>query len=233
MTPLPILLPAHPSCTECELHSGARNPGVPSVHLPESLPFSRTTPVVAVLGMNPGLQEDRTNTPFVGPSGRLLREVYLKHITPHATVFLLNTARCYTHSSSPPKPRHFRACFTSHSSLDLTTIAGDLAIDTPRLLLCCGAHALTTVTKFCSARSWPLSTGFTRQGTPTHLWGDWSLFTTFHPAAVLRDANLMHPVSDHMTLLHSALTGQMPVASSPSIVPPYLPPEDPDVHRKV
>jgi hypothetical protein len=59
------------------------------------------------------------------------------------------------------------------------------------------------------------------------LWGDWQLFTTFHPAAVLRDPNLLHPVADHMTLLHSALTGQMPVASSPLLVPPYLPPEDP------
>ena len=102
MTPLPILLPAHPSCTECELHSGARNPGVPSVHLPESLPFSRTTPVVAVLGMNPGLQEDRTNTPFVGPSGRLLRDVYLRDIIPNACVFLLHPLLLPT--QAPPLP---------------------------------------------------------------------------------------------------------------------------------
>jgi uracil-DNA glycosylase family 4 len=177
--------------------------------------------------MNPGLQEDRTNTPFVGPSGRLLRDVYLRDIISNACVFLLNTARCYTHSSSPPKPRHFRTCFTTHSSLDLTSIAGDLSVTTPRILLCAGAHALSTTTKFCSARPWSLTSAFTRQGTPTNLWGDWQLFTTFHPAAVLRDPNLLHPVADHMTLLHSALTGQMPVASSPLLVPPYLPPEDP------
>ena len=226
-TPLPILQPAQPSCTACELHAQARNPGVPSVHLPTSLPFSSTTPLVAVLGMNPGLQEDKVNQPFVGPSGRLLKEVYLKHITPLAHIVLLNTARCYTHSATPPKPKQFRTCFSTYSTLDLTSLASALSPTTPRILLACGAHALSTITKFTSSKAWSLTSAFTRQGTPTNLWGDWQLFTTFHPAAVLRDGNLLHPVSDHMTLIHSALVGQMPVASSPNLVPPFCPPNDP------
>ena len=210
-------------CTLCELHAQARNPGVPGVHMPESLPYTPDNPVVAVLGMNPGLQEDRTIQPFVGPSGRLLKEVYLKHIIPHATIFLLNTARCYTHAATPPKPKHFRTCFSSFSSVDLTSIASHLNPSTPRILLCTGAHAITTVSKFTQPKPWSLTSAFTKQGTPTNLWGDWAIFTTFPPAAVLRDANLMHPVSDHMTLVHSALTGNMPLASSPSVVPPFHP----------
>ena len=36
--------------------------------------------MVAVLGMNPGFQEDRFNEPFVGPSGKMLKEIYLSLI---------------------------------------------------------------------------------------------------------------------------------------------------------
>lgn len=224
--PILTLLDPMPQCKACELHTGALNPGVPSMHLPESLPPAPTTPVVAVLGMNPGYQEDRSNKPFVGPSGRMLKEVYLKHIIPHATVILMNTARCYTPASTPPKPRHFRTCF-NWARREFESISDFLHPNTPRFLLCTGAHAIGTVTKFLTAKAWSLSSAFTKQGTPTNVWGDWQLFTTFHPAAVLRDGNLMHPVSDHMTLLHSAITGSMPVASSPSLVTPFHPLKEP------
>lgn len=220
-----LLVLPQPQCTSCDLHKYARNPGVPGTILSTSLPPSPTTPVLAVLGMNPGFQEDRTNEPFVGPSGKLLREVYLPSILPLATIILLNTARCYTPSSAPPKPRHFRTCFPKFSAVDLDTIAKTLDPATPRLLLCAGAHAISTVTKFTHPKPWSLTSAFTRQGTPTNLWGDWSLFTTFHPAAVLRSRNLLHPVADHMTLVHAALIGAMPVASSPRVVPPFSPTE--------
>jgi uracil-DNA glycosylase family 4 len=218
---LPVL--SQPQCTACELHKHARNPGVPGLILPSSLPLSPTTPLLVVLGMNPGFQEDRANEPFIGPSGRLLREVYLPSILPAATVVLLNTARCYTPAASPPKPRHFRTCFPLYSAKDLDALGSYIQPTIPKILLCCGAHAVSTVTKFTASKSWSLTHAFTRQGTPTNLWGDWQLFTTFHPAAVLRSRNLLHPVADHMTLVHAALTGAMPVASSPRVVPPFSP----------
>ena len=121
-----LLVLSQPQCTACDLHKYAKNPGVPGVFLPESLPLSPTTPVVAVLGMNPGFQEDRSNEPFVGPSGKMLKEIYLPAIIPHATVLLLNTARCYTPAAAPPKPRHFRCCFPKFSALDLTTVGAHI-----------------------------------------------------------------------------------------------------------
>lgn len=219
---LPLLLPA-PSCTACELHKHAKNPGVPGVFLSDSLLPSPLTPMVAVLGMNPGFQEDRFNEPFVGPSGKMLKEIYLPSILPHASVILLNAARCYTPAAAPPKPRHFRTCFPAFSAQDLNAVGQLIAPHVPKILLCVGAHAISTVTKFTQPKPWSLTSAFNRQGTPTGLWGDWQLFTTFHPAAVLRSRNLLHPVADHMTLVHSALIGQMPVASSPRIVTPFSP----------
>lgn len=220
-----LLVLPQPQCTACDLHKHARNPGVPGVLLSKALPLDPSTPIVAVLGMNPGYQEDRSNEPFVGPSGRMLKEIYLPSILPHATVLLLNTARCYTPAAAPPKPRHFRCCFPKYSAEDLDTVGALIKPGVPKILLCVGAHAISTVTKFCTPKSWSLTHAFTRQGTPTNLWGDWQLFTTFHPAAVLRSRNLLHPVADHMTLVHAAVTGHMPVASSPRVVPPFSPVE--------
>jgi uracil-DNA glycosylase family 4 len=218
-----LLVLPQPQCTACDLHKYAKNPGVPGVFLPGSQPLSPSTPIVAVLGMNPGFQEDRSNEPFVGPSGKMLKEIYLPAILPHATVLLLNTARCYTPAAAPPKPRHFRCCFPKFSATDLDTVGQYIQPHVSKILLCTGAHAISTVTKFTHGKSWSLASAFTKQGTPTGLWGDWQLFTTFHPAAVLRSRNLLHPVADHMTLVHAAVTGSMPVASSPRVVHPFSP----------
>ena len=71
------LLPAKPTCVGCDLHSAAKNVGIPSRHLPTSLPPDPTNPVVIVIGMNPGTQEDRQGECWIGPSGQLLSGPYL------------------------------------------------------------------------------------------------------------------------------------------------------------
>ena len=71
------LLPPKPSCTACDLHSAAKNVGIPSRHLPSSLPPDPANPVVIVIGMNPGTQEDRAGECWIGPSGQLLSGPYL------------------------------------------------------------------------------------------------------------------------------------------------------------
>jgi hypothetical protein len=49
------------------------------------------------------------------------------------------------------------------------------------------------------------------------------LFSTFHPAAVLREPGLIHHVSDHMALLFAFLTGKLAKPSLPTIVPAFYP----------
>ena len=220
---IPLLILPQPTCTACDLHQYAKHPGVPGVFYSPSLTPSPSTPTLIILGMNPGYQEDRSNTPFVGPAGHLLKDVYLPPLLAHASIFLLNTARCYSPSSAPPKTRHFRTCFPLFSAKDIATLALPLLPSTPKILLCVGSHAISTVTRFTQPKPWSLATAFSKQGTPTNLWGDWQLFSTFHPAAVLRTRNLLHPVADHIALVQAALTGQMPVASSPRIVSPFSP----------
>jgi hypothetical protein len=125
------LLPAKPSCTACDLHSSAKNVGIPSRHLPTSLPPDPTNPVVIVIGMNPGTQEDRQGECWIGPSGQLLSGPYLtgSAITSIATVYLCNVARCVS-PGGKPKPAHYRTCF-SNTLLDIAAILDPIRPPTP------------------------------------------------------------------------------------------------------
>jgi uracil-DNA glycosylase len=121
---LPVL-PSRPSCTLCPLHQSAKSVGTPAIWLPTSLPPSPTTPIVVMLGRNPGRNENEKNEPFVGRSGKVLREGYLGGPDPiyrRATVYLFNTVRCYTPADAVPNwGTHTKPCFP-HTLTDLEEV---------------------------------------------------------------------------------------------------------------
>lgn len=229
---LPTLQPARPDCTACDLHLNTTRPGVPSCWVPTSLAPSATTPVLAFVGMNPGAEEERLNEPFVDPSswsnrltaGRLLHRTYLPPFLPIASIYLLNGARCRTPSGDKPFARHYSICLPLFSVHDLTSIAA-FHHSAPRFLVCLGADPLAAITKLAFGKAWSTRTAFAAQTSPIPLWGSWSLLSTNHPAAILRNSNLIHPVSEHLSLFYRALHNDLPVPSSPDLQPPCFPPD--------
>ena len=228
-------LPSRPTCTLCELHEEANNPGVPTVWWDESLPPTKGVPILLVLGMNPGIQEDHQNEPFIGPSGQLLKGPYLKgtKLNELASIFFLNSARCWTPSAAPPKRKHYKTCF-EHSIVDANNIVRDRR-DSQVAWLCCGAAAVDTLSRTLLPKRVNLSSSFRAQSLPFPFVGrtpegevgvseqQHNLFTTYHPAAVLRNPNLIHAVEDHLTLLASFFKGTIPRPSEPTVVPPRAP----------
>lgn len=142
--PLPLpQFPPHKSCTLCPLSSIATSVGIPLHILPESLPPSPTTPAILIVGQNPGHTEDRTGRPFIGPTGRLLRSVYIPGAYLHtlATIYVANTARCYHRDGEGPSAAHYKACrpYLLSDLLALST----LHPSHPLLILTLGAPATT------------------------------------------------------------------------------------------
>ncbi len=217
------LLPSKPDCKACDLHLCAKSVGVPSRHLPTSLPSIPTNPVVIVLGMNPGNQEDRANQCWIGPSGQLLTGPYLQGsgVIDQASVYLCNIARCVS-PGGKPKPLHYRTCITNTIS-DINAILDYHAPAKSRAILCAGADPVTQFTRTFQKKAMSQQDAFRAQGMLIPSLPRAHLFSTYHPAAVLREPGLIHPVSDHMALLSAFLTGKLAKPSLPTIVPAFYP----------
>lgn len=97
------------------------------------------------LGMNPGYEEDLAGVPFVGRSGKKLREGYLPAIEkklPGLAIYLTNAARCRA-DKVPTKV--LKTCFPLHTIPDLRLIRER----TPGrvVLWCLGASAVEAMSR--------------------------------------------------------------------------------------
>lgn len=238
MIPLPQLVPPLADCTLCDLHN--QGPGLPQhvgiSTLPLRMDVDRDKPVVLYVGQNPGYEEDRTGIPFIGRSGRLLHNVYLNGIdaTNTSNVFITNAVRCHTLKNDPPRTRHYRDCSPSLQT-DLISLS-QLAVP-QHILVLLGGGASTHVYRYIfgekkmslqkalarNGEVWPVELGEEIDGTPA--WQDWTVFATYHPAAVLRNPNLINTVHSHNQLILDCINGVMSIPTVPSIVPcrPPLP----------
>lgn len=220
------LLPPQPECTACDLHNQGpslpKSVGVPTLHL--NPPYSPDIPIVFLVGQNPGYEEDQCGLPFVGRSGKLLRTVYLDGISlpRRANVFLSNAVRCHTLANDPPRTRHYRDC-CHHWRADLSALS---ALPSPlHCLVLLGGGATTHGYRYLlNSSSISLAKSFSLNGN-VHAICDtpWHVFSTYHPAAVLRNPNHINAVHGHNQLLSDCLDGTMASPSSPRIVPPRPP----------
>lgn len=220
---LPVL-PTHSDCTLCDLHITAKNIGIPTTLLHDS-PDAEF--LLLVIGQNPGFHEDQQGTPFVGRSGDMVRNGYLAgiHAYDNASIYLTNTARCYHEPLyDQPKESHYKACSSSHLPPDLHSLRS--AHPSQRfLILCLGAPAVKSTYRLLLNRKVNLKEAFSMQGTPstnTDL-PPCHLFAAYHPAAVMRQNSLKYAVHDQLQHLANHLTDNVPVVTTPNIIPPRSP----------
>lgn len=229
LLPRPIT-PAHSACSACSLAANRpRSIGIPTCLIPGSLAPSPSHPALLVLGQNPGWTEDATGLPFIGDSGEVAREFIIKPLLALATIYISNTARCYHVVGDGPTNAHYTACSNLYLPPDLTAIAPPHS--SSLTLLCLGAPAATHAHRVLGLPKVTQKSAFTTQGRqlpfPT---GPITLYSTYHPAAVLREHNLFNPFHAHLQLLRLHLLGRKPLPSPPRLIAPCLPsafPQDP------
>ena len=140
----------------------------------EGLPGAR----LMLVGEQPGDEEDVQGRPFVGPSGRLLRELLDEAGAPAERVFLTNavkhfyfTLRGKRRIHKTPMQRHIAAC--------RVWLEAELASERPAVIVTLGATALAAVCRrritITEARAHPLASP---EGT--------RIVATYHPSAILR-----------------------------------------------
>lgn len=135
------------------------------------------------------------------------------------SVYLTNACRCLSFQNEAPKARHSKAC-SPHLAHDILCL---LNTHDSLYILCLGAVAATSLYRLCSVPNISLTKSFSQQGTPltlpSHPDLSFPVYSTYHPAACLREPKLLYAVQDHLLLLRNSIRGSVPTPSTPSIIP--------------
>ena len=175
-----------------------------------------------VVGEAPGLQEDRACKPFVGPSGRMLQEVYLDlfDFDSQVDIYLTNAVRCRVPSPLTPTATQLKAC----QGYLLSDVRQLQAHYEEVIILAVGASALKALTGL-SLRKWSTQQGehtdFTQLSKTkkdierlSEVLSDrpkpCRVFATYHPSYLMRPngAQMGLAVHSHLTRLQAYLNGE-------------------------
>jgi uracil-DNA glycosylase len=142
-----------------------------------------------IIGEGPGAQEDRQGLPFVGPAGELLTKILLAIERSRDQVYIANIVKCRPPQNRDPRPEEVAAC---RPYLDQ-----QIALVRPRVIVALGRVAAQTLL----GNDYPVSrlrgTWWEVAGVPVRV--------TYHPAALLRDANLKRPTWEDMKIVRERL----------------------------
>ena len=128
---------AAPECRGCELWEPATQ-----------VVFSAGSPAarVALVGEQPGDQEDRQGIPFVGPAGRLLQKALDEAGIERGDVYVTNAVKHFRFTQSAPgKRRIHQTPDRVHVDACRPWFVAEMAAVDPELVVCLGATAAKAV----------------------------------------------------------------------------------------
>jgi uracil-DNA glycosylase family 4 len=130
---------------------------------------------IMFVGEAPGADEDRTGIPFVGRAGQLLNKLLKRINLNRGDVFIANILKSRPPNNRDPLPEEVAACIPYlHRQIELIQ---------PKLLVALGRIAAQNLLQTTSSLRDMRGRVWRYQGVP--------LIVTYHPAALLRNNNLL------------------------------------------
>lgn len=185
---------AAPSCRGCELWLGA-----------SQVVFSAGNPKgrVALVGEQPGDEEDRRGLPFVGPAGRLLQKAVDEAGIDRAQTYVTNSVKHFRfRQDGPGKRRIHQTPDLAHLEACKPWLAAELRAVDPELVICLGA---TAVRQLLGTQVKVMRDRGTLVQRETSL-GPRTFLVTVHPSSVLR--------SDDRDAAYAALVADLRVGAA-------------------
>ncbi|MGN6244624.1 MAG: UdgX family uracil-DNA binding protein [Motilibacteraceae bacterium] len=185
---------AAPSCRGCELWQGA-----------SQVVFSAGNPNarVALVGEQPGDEEDRRGLPFVGPAGRLLQKAVDAAGIDRAQTYVTNSVKHFRfRQDGPGKRRIHQTPDLAHLEACKPWLAAELRAVDPELVICLGA---TAVRQLLGTQVKVMRDRGTLVERETSL-GPRTFLVTVHPSSVLR--------SDDRDAAYAALVADLRVGAA-------------------
>jgi uracil-DNA glycosylase family 4 len=159
----------NPSCTLCPMYEEAG-------HVCLMGEGTRKAEIF-IVGEAPGAQEDEEGRPFIGSSGRLLTKM-LKEVAgiDRKDCYITNVVKCRPPDNATPGKKDIKVCVEEYLVKELERVK-------PKWVLTLGNSALQGVLG---------KSGITKHRGSQVRVGDFTVFPTFHPAAVLRNPRYEH-----------------------------------------
>lgn len=173
-----------PHCKLCPLHKEAQ-----TVCLIGDGPVPAD---VMVIGEAPGFREDEVSRPFSGKSGRLLDETFDKFGLDRSEMFISNVNKCRPPENRTPNKTEQKAC---RPFLD-----AEIEHVKPKYILTLGNAALSVIRK----------SGIMKHRGEVAPFGDAQVFSTVHPAAVLRNPRYAQLFESDIAAFARLVRGQAP-----------------------
>lgn len=149
-------------------------------------------PDVLVIGEGPGEEEDKQGRPFVGPAGQLLDKMLASiHLDRNVNCYIANTVKCRPPYNRDPEPQEAAAC---RAFLD-----AQIHILKPKIILLVGKVALRNIMNIQGEISLRRYRGqiYDYNGIP--------MIVTYHPSALLRNADYKRPAWEDLKFFRSKL----------------------------
>ena len=164
---------ALPNCSACTICKNATNP---------VMGVGPQNAEIVFVGEQPGYEEDKVSSPFVGPAGKLLMELLHQANISREKVYLTNAVKAFKWKYQEEFKKH-----VNPSSFEISAcrpwLKAELKIIKPRVLVCLGASASQSVfgkiMKVHESRGKVFQTSFS----------DYTIILP-HPSAILRTQNL-------------------------------------------
>ena len=176
-------------CTACRLHE-TRTLTVPGDGDPDA--------ELMCIGEGPGANEDQQGRPFVGRAGQLLGELLAEIGLSRPEVFVTNVVKCRPPGNRDPQPDEIGCCEVY--------LREQIEGIRPKLIVLLGRFATQYFlpdAKMGEARGQPYQAG------------PWLILPVYHPAAALRNSNLMRTMRQDFAIIPALLA----TAERPQTVP--------------
>lgn len=141
------------------------------------------------VGEAPGYYEDVQGEPFVGPAGKLLDKMIERIGLNRSQVYIANVIKCRPPNNRDPLPLEVETCFPY--------LQKQIEIIKPKVICALGNHAARTLLK--------RNISISRERGKKIEAGEYYLFLTYHPAAILRNANLLPVLEKDFDMLEKIL----------------------------
>ena len=179
-------------CTACRLHAG-RTQTVPGDGDPNA--------ELMFIGEAPGANEDLQGRPFVGRAGQLLDELLGEIGLTRPDVFVANVIKCRPPNNRDPMPDEIGCCEVY--------LREQIEGIRPKLIVLLG--------RFATQYFLPNARMSEARGQPYQA-GPWLILPVYHPAAALRNSNLMSTLRQDFAIIPPLLAqAERPHVSSVQI----------------